>query len=212
MVRGNVPCWGYFDNMSYVRVGAAPHPQSSLFPPFSQDCLFPGRPGNCQRVSRGTSAQKPGKVLSANSSSVNIRPVGVALLLFVDCTNYVHVLLGFWRALFMQSGSGNTGHLCCVVCLFRTSGCYSEKKKEKWVQISLSQWVWFISLGYKCLLPATGCWDEGESFDSIREHHRAADCAGKMLGRWVWNIYTFWACTSCEVKGIGLNISGGSIW
>lgn len=115
MVRGNVPCWGYFDNMSYVRVGAAPHPQSSLFPPFSQDCLFPGRPGNCQRVSRGTSAQKPGKVLSANSSSVNIRPVGVALLLFVDCTNYVHVLMGFWRALFMQSGSGNTGHLCCVL-------------------------------------------------------------------------------------------------
>lgn len=40
-------------------------------------------------------AQKPGKVLSANSSSVNIRPVGVALLLFVDCTNYVHVLMGF---------------------------------------------------------------------------------------------------------------------
>lgn len=86
---------GLFCNMSYVRVGAAPHPQSSLFPPFSQDCLFPGRPGNCQRVSRGTSAQKPGKVLSANSSSVNIRPVGVALLLFVDCTNYVHVLMGF---------------------------------------------------------------------------------------------------------------------
>lgn len=75
-------------------------------------------------------AQKPDEVLSANSSSsVNIRPVGVALLLFVYCTNYVHVLMGFWRILFMQSGSGHTGHLCCVVCLFRTWGCYSEKKK-----------------------------------------------------------------------------------
>lgn len=84
--------------------------------------------------------------------------------------------------------------LCCVFIqdlrmLFR------KEKVGKWVQISLIQWAWFVSLGCKCLLPATGCWDEGESFNSITEHHRAAKCAGKMLGRWVWNICTFWTCT-----------------
>lgn len=26
------------------------------------------------------------------------------------------------------------------------------------------------------------------------------------------NVCAFWACSSCEVKGIGLRISGGSVW
>lgn len=198
VVSGNAPCWDS-DNMSSVRVGAILHPQSSLFLLFSWDCLFPGRPGKCQGLSKATSSTEANNVLPANSSSsVNIWAV-VVLLLFVDCTNYVHVLMGFWRALFMQSGSGHTGYLCCVVCLFRTWEYYSGKKK--WIQISLCQWVWFLSLGCKCLLPATGCWDEGESFDSITEHHRAAECAWEMLGRWVGNLCTFWACTGCSGTG-----------
>lgn len=174
---------------------------------FSQDWLFPSRPGT-------TGIIEPDNVLSANSSfSINILSIGVVLLFFIDCTNYIHVLMGFWRALFMQSWTWSHSPLVlCCVFIQDLKMLFRKKKLAKWVQISLIQWSWFVSLGCKCLLPATGCWDEGESFNSITEHHRAAECAGKMLGRWVWNICTFWACTSCEVKGIAWDISGGSIW
>lgn len=132
MVNENVPRWGYSDNTSHVRVGAIPHPQLSLFLLFSQDCLFPGRPRKCQGVSRATSSTEPDNVLSANSSSsVNIWSVGVALLLFLDCTSYVHVLMGFWRALFsVWIWSHRPLVLCCVLIQDLTMLFRKEKVVE----------------------------------------------------------------------------------
>lgn len=53
---------------------------------------------------------------------------------------------------------------------------------------------------------------KGKVLTRIQNITELQNVLGKCLAGAYENICMFWACTSCEVKGIGLNIKEGIVW